>query len=131
MARNAIAPYAGRMERLTRNGEVILPGVMAEELPGHTPGHTGLRIASGADQLLIWADIIHFPHLQLQETHWGLSFDVDVDRGIATRRRTFDMAASDRLLVCGMHVNFPGFGHLSTNGPTGYAFVPASWRYEV
>ena len=129
VARDAIAPYRKRIDPITRNGQVILPGVAAEELFGHTPGHTGLRITAGSDQLLIWADIVHLPHLQFPEPAWGMSFDVDADRFVATRRRAFDMAASDRLLVAGMHLNFPGFGHVAAAGPTGYAFVPASWRF--
>jgi glyoxylase-like metal-dependent hydrolase (beta-lactamase superfamily II) len=129
MARRALKPYLKKIEPLTVNGQTVLPGVNAEELPGHTPGHTGLRIASGSDQMLIWGDIIHFPHLQLPEPDWGLSFDVDTTQFIATRRRTFAMAAADRMLVTGMHLGFPGFGHVTTNGPTGYAFIPESWRY--
>ena len=131
MARSAIKPYAARTERITKDRQIILSGVMAEELPGHTPGHTGVRISAGSEELLIWADILHFPHLQLPEPDWGLSFDVDIDKGISTRRRVFAMATSERLLVSGMHLGFPGYGHVVASGPTGFAFVPAGWRYKV
>ena len=46
--RHATAPYRERM-RTVRDGEA-LPGVSAMLLPGHTPGHTGWIIHSGARQ---------------------------------------------------------------------------------
>jgi hypothetical protein len=40
------------------------------------------------------------------------------------------MAATDRLLVAGMHLDFPSFGHVVRAGGA-YAFVPVVWRPEV
>jgi hypothetical protein len=37
-----------------------------------------------------------------------------------------DMAATDRLRVAGMHLDFPAFGHVVRAGK-GYAFVPEVW----
>jgi hypothetical protein len=39
----------------------------------------------------------------------------------------FDMVASDRLLVTGMHLHFPGFAHLVRRG-SGYQLIPAAWE---
>ena len=39
--------------------------------------------------------------------------DTDPDAAAATRRKVFDMVASERLLVTGMHLHFPGFGHIA------------------
>jgi hypothetical protein len=38
-----------------------------------------------------------------------------------------DMAATDGLRVAGMHLDFPGFGHVVRAG-SGYAFVVEPWR---
>ena len=99
-------------------------------LPGHTPGHTGYLISSGSESLLIWGDVCHAQELQLAEPGISVTFDVDNDAAIATRRRILAQVASDKLLVAGMHVHFPGFIHVVRNG-NGYAAEPESWRHEM
>jgi hypothetical protein len=44
----------------------------------------------------------------------------------ATRRRALERASADRMLVAGMHLAFPGFGHVA-RAETGIRFVPADW----
>ncbi len=51
-----------------------------------------------------------------------MAFDIDPTQAEATRRRTFDMVASDRLLFAGMHVHFPGFARLGRRGD-GYVLM--------
>ncbi len=122
-----VAPYADRTKHA--QGEVF-PGVTAVPLPGHTPGHTGYLISSGNESLLIWGDVCHAQELQLADPGISVTFDVDNDAAIATRRRILDQVASDKLLVAGMHVHFPGFIHVVRNG-NGYAAEPESWRHEM
>jgi glyoxylase-like metal-dependent hydrolase (beta-lactamase superfamily II) len=124
LARTVLAAYRGRV-RTIASGEV-LPGITAVPEPGHTPGHTGWLIASGADSLLIWGDIVHMPGVQFARPGAGMGFDIDGAQAIATRQRIMDMAATDRLLVAGMHLDFPAFGHLARAGD-GYAFIPEVW----
>ena len=124
-AQNALAPYAERT-RLVHDGEEVLPGVTAFGLPGHTPGHTGWLITSGGSTLLIWADVVHLPGLQFARPDARLAFDIDGAEAEASRRRALDVAATDRLLVAGMHLDFPTFGHVRRAG-TGYAFEPLVW----
>jgi glyoxylase-like metal-dependent hydrolase (beta-lactamase superfamily II) len=109
-AREQIAPYAKR-HRQFAGGEVF-PGVTAMPFPGHTPGHTGYMIASGDQSLLIWGDIVHVPEVQVPRPEVTMAFDVDPQQAEATRRRVFDMVATDKLLVAGMHLHFPGYAHL-------------------
>jgi glyoxylase-like metal-dependent hydrolase (beta-lactamase superfamily II) len=122
--RRQLAPYRGRA-RLIQGGEVF-PGVTAMPLPGHTPGHTGYLITSGAETLLIWGDIVHVPEIQVPRPEVTVAFDVDPAQAEATRRRMFDMVATDRLLIAGMHVHFPGIARLARRGE-GYALVPEPW----
>jgi hypothetical protein len=49
---------------------------------------------------------------------------------IATRKRVFDMAATDRLLIAGAHLPFPGLGHVA-KASAGYAYVPAPWGEDL
>ena len=44
-----------------------------------------------------------------------------------TRKRTMDMVATDRLLVAGMHMHFPGFLNLNHRAGGGYELVPEIW----
>jgi glyoxylase-like metal-dependent hydrolase (beta-lactamase superfamily II) len=124
--REQIAPYESRT-RLFQKGEIV-PGITAIPCHGHTPGHTSFMIASGNEQLLIWGDTVHVPEVQTARPEVGMEFDTDTDAAIATRRRVFDWVASDKLLVTGMHLNFPGFAHLVRKGE-GYQLIPEAWQY--
>lgn len=110
--------------------EEVIPGMRREALPGHTPGHSGYHISSGKDELLIWGDITHVPVVQIAHPDVGLAFDVDVEQGRATRRRILDRISADRLAIGGMHLEFPGFGHVVRNG-SGYEYVPDLWLPEI
>ena len=127
-AREQIAPYQDRM-RLFTGGEVF-PGITAIPRPGHTPGHTTFLISSGSDQLLIWGDTVHVPELQTAKPEVCIAFDCDMAQAEASRRAVFDMAATDGLLVTGMHLHFPGFSHLVKRGD-GYQLLPAAWEHEL
>jgi glyoxylase-like metal-dependent hydrolase (beta-lactamase superfamily II) len=116
-----VAPYRERM-RIVAEGEV-LPGVSALLLAGHTPGHTGWHIHSGSDGVLIWGDIVHIPAVQVPRPEAALVFDADPQAARATRQRTFDRVAADRLRVAGAHLDFPGFGYIVRHG-TSYRFEP-------
>jgi glyoxylase-like metal-dependent hydrolase (beta-lactamase superfamily II) len=85
-------------------------------LYGHTPGHSGFLIHSGKEQLLVWADCVH--SIAIQAAHPEVSFaaDVDPDAARLTRQKLFDQVSTDRLLVTGMHLEFPGFGYLVRAG---------------
>jgi glyoxylase-like metal-dependent hydrolase (beta-lactamase superfamily II) len=123
-ARAAFAAYADRTRRVEA-GEVA-PGISAVPAYGHTPGHTGYLVASGSETLLIWGDIVHIPGVQFARPEVGMMFDVDGAAAVATRLRVMDMAATDRLRIAGMHLDFPCFGHVVRQGQ-GYAHVPEVW----
>lgn len=128
-AQGALRPYAART-RTVSHGQEGLPGITCHHLPGHTPGHSGWLIASGADSLLIWGDVVHLPGIQFAHPQAGLAFDTDSDQARTTRAKALDMAATDRLLVAGMHLDFPSFGHVVRAGGA-YAFVPVVWRPDT
>jgi glyoxylase-like metal-dependent hydrolase (beta-lactamase superfamily II) len=129
IAQGALRPYAART-RTVAHGQEGLPGITCHHLPGHTPGHSGWLIASGKESLFIWGDVVHLPGIQFALPQAGLAFDTDSDQARATRAKALDMAATDRLLVAGMHLDFPSFGHVVRAGGA-YAFVPVVWRPEV
>ena len=124
----ADAPYKNRW-RLFQQGEVF-PGVTAIPRHGHTPGHTTFMISSGKEQLLIWGDTVHVPEVQTARPEVCMEFDTDNDAAAASRRKVFDMVATDRLLVTGMHLHFPGFSHLVRRG-SAYQLIPAAWEQAL
>jgi glyoxylase-like metal-dependent hydrolase (beta-lactamase superfamily II) len=126
--REQVAPYRDRW-RLFKQGEVF-PGVTAIPRPGHTPGHTTFMISSGSEQLLIWGDTVHVPEVQTARPEVCMEVDTDQDAAAVSRRKVFDMAATDRLLVTGMHLHFPGFAHLVREG-TGYRLIPEAWGHAL
>lgn len=127
-AREQTRPYRERMRTFTK-GEVF-PGVTAIPAHGHTPGHTAFLIESGDERLLIWGDVAHMPEVQVPRPEVSMVVDTDPDAAAVTRRRVFDMVASERLLVTGMHLHFPGFGHVARDGGS-YRFVPEAWRQTL
>jgi|RhiMetdeSRZDD1v2_1073273.scaffolds.fasta_scaffold558157_2 glyoxylase-like metal-dependent hydrolase (beta-lactamase superfamily II) len=126
--REQVAPYKDRW-RLFTQGEVF-PGVTAMPRPGHTPGHTTFMVSSGKEQLLIWGDTVHVPEVQTARPEVCMDFDTDKDQAAASRAKVFDMVATDRLLVTGMHLHFPGFAHLVRRG-SGYQLIPAAWEQAL
>jgi glyoxylase-like metal-dependent hydrolase (beta-lactamase superfamily II) len=124
-AREQMAPYHNQMR--TFDGPVeVFPGVTSVPLHGHTPGHSGYMIESGGKSLLIWGDIVHVPEVQVPRPEVTMVFDTDPNQAAATRRRIFDQVATDRQLIAGMHVHFPGFAHLVKQGDQ-YLMLPEAW----
>ena len=126
--REQVTPYKDRW-RLFKSGEVF-PGVTAIPRPGHTPGHTTYIVSSGKEQLLIWADTVHVPEVQTARPEVCMDFDTDKELAEESRRKVFDMVATDRLLVTGMHLHFPGFAHLVRDG-AGYRLIPEAWQHAL
>lgn len=125
MASEAIKPYAHRLKPLPANGE-IARGISAVSLPGHTVGHTGYLFVSEKEQMLVWGDIVHNAALQFDRPEITLAFDTDQPQAAAARRRAFDMAATDRLLVAGMHLPWPGMGYVERTSER-YRYHPDFW----
>jgi glyoxylase-like metal-dependent hydrolase (beta-lactamase superfamily II) len=127
-AREQTAPYRGRMRTFTAGG--VLPGVTALPIPGHTPGHSGFLVESAGERLLIWGDVVHMPEVQVPRPDVSMVVDTDPQAAAASRRRVFDMVASERMLVTGMHLHFPGFAHVVREGGS-YRLVPEAWRQSL
>lgn len=127
MARAAIKPYAdaGKVQ-MHKDGTELAPGVRAAAAPGHTVGHTMVRVSSAGDELLLWGDIVHTAALQFPEPDRSIGFDNDPALAIANRKKVMNMVATDRLLFAGAHLPFPGIGRATKSG-AGYAYVPVHY----
>jgi glyoxylase-like metal-dependent hydrolase (beta-lactamase superfamily II) len=96
------------------DGEVALAeGVTAYELPGHFPGHMGVRIASGGARAELIADAAVHPMLLHEPDALYLS-DIDPGDCTATRRALVPgLVDRDVLVVCG-HYPAGGIGRVVT-----------------
>ena len=126
-ARAQLKAYRDRL-RPVQPGEVF-PGVTWIPMAGHTPGHTGYLIASGDASLMIWGDIVHIQDVQVPRPDTAFFGDVDPMAAAATRRRVLDMVATDRLLVGGMHIHFPGLARVVRDG-TAFQLMPEAWSSD-
>lgn len=124
MAHDAAAPYraSGKWKTFAADQDIV-PGVASLAAHGHTPGHSGYLVGNGTRRLLIWGDIVHNHAVQFARPDVAMEFDVDNKAAVATRKRIFARAAKEKLLVGGMHLPFPGIGHVRAEGK-GYAWVP-------
>jgi glyoxylase-like metal-dependent hydrolase (beta-lactamase superfamily II) len=125
MARDAAAPYlkGGQWQSFTE-GSVLVPGIQAVKANGHTPGHTAFAVESEGQKLLIWGDIVHAHAVQFAQPGVSIEFDIDQKQAIATRKSLFKTMAISKSLVAGMHLPFPGMGHVRWDGKENYSWVP-------
>lgn len=121
IARQVFDGYRDRM-RTFDEGEV-LPGIRAMPLPGHTDGHSGYLFESSDQGLLVWGDIVHFPHIQVERPDVSIAFDQDPTLAATTRSRLLDLASAEKLLIAGMHLGELGFARVRrTNGSYGLLY---------
>ena len=125
MARDSAAPYlsSGQWSSFTQ-GSVLVPGIRAVKANGHTPGHTAFAVESEGQKLLIWGDLVHAHAVQFARPGVSIEFDVDQKQAIATRRSIMKDMASIKSLVAGMHLPFPGLGHVRADSKGRYSWVP-------
>lgn len=128
MAQSATAPYreSGKWQTFD-DGAQLLAGISAVAAPGHTPGHSAFLIASGGQQLLVWGDIVHSAATQFENPEITIEFDVDRKLASATRQKLFARAVREKLLVAGMHLPFPGLGHVRRETKGSYEWVPVDY----
>ncbi|HXE94933.1 MAG TPA: MBL fold metallo-hydrolase, partial [Dongiaceae bacterium] len=125
MARDSAAPYqkSGQLQTFTE-GSVLVPGIKAVKANGHTPGHTAFAVESEGQKLLIWGDLVHAHAVQFANPGVSIEFDIDQKQAIATRKNIFKTMAISKSLVAGMHLPFPGIGHVRWDGKESYSWVP-------
>ena len=124
--RRIFADIAKQVTRYEPGKEVSL-GIVTLPAPGHTPGHTVFAVHSGDQSLMVLSDTAQHPAVFARHPDWQAAFDIDGVEAVATRKKLFDRAAADRMLVTGYHFPFPACGHLiKTAG--GYEHVPLPWQ---
>ncbi|CCD96238.1 conserved exported hypothetical protein [Bradyrhizobium sp. ORS 375] len=94
----------------------VVPGIRFVSVPGHTPGHTAFHLSSGQEQLMLSGDTAYVPAFCLRHPEWHGAYDQDGPAAEVSRRKLLDRIVADRMLVCGSHFPWPGFGRLVRDG---------------
>jgi glyoxylase-like metal-dependent hydrolase (beta-lactamase superfamily II) len=101
-----------------------VPGVCVLPVPGHTPGHMAVAIASQGQRLLYLADTAYHP-LHLEHPDWTSIYDMAPEQAVAVRRALIEQAADEATLLLGPHfAPFPGLGRI-TRTADGWLWQPA------
>lgn len=124
--KSSLAPVRNDVE-LYEAGAEIVPGLTTIVASGHSPGMAAFLVHSGNDQLLLTADLAYHPVVNVDRP-WLPGPDRDKEAALASRRRIFDRAATDRIPVLGFHFPFPGLGRLLKTD-SAYVWVPANWQF--
>lgn len=112
-------------------GKELVPGITAVASPGHTPGHTSHMIASGDSKVLVQGDVTAgAASLFVRNPEWQFAFDTDKAQAIQTRKRLYDMAATDKIPVQGYHFPFPSLVYVEKSS-SGYRLVPVPWNPNI
>lgn len=126
-AMTALNPYvqAGKFKPIDADGELV-PGISALATHGHTPGHTTYVVESRGQKLVLMGDLIHVAAVQFDNPQVTIGFDSDEKAAYASRKKVFDDAAKNGTLVAGAHLQFPGLGHIVSQGK-GYKWIPVNF----
>ena len=112
-------------------GRELVPGITAIASPGHTPGHTSYVVASGNGKVLVQIDITAgAATLFARNPDWQFLFDTDKPQAVETRKKLYDMASAEKMLVQGYHIAFPSLVYVERNG-NGFRLVPAPWSPSI
>jgi glyoxylase-like metal-dependent hydrolase (beta-lactamase superfamily II) len=121
----------GRWRRHTANKRGKELGITAIASPGHTPGHTSHVVAFGNSKILVQADITAgAAPLFARNPDWQFVFDTDRPQAVETRKKLYEMAAAEKMMVQAFHIAFPSMVYVEKNG-NGYRLVPVPWSSTI
>tara|TARA_R110002020_G_scaffold96186_26_gene230638 strand:- start:1559 stop:2512 length:954 start_codon:yes stop_codon:yes gene_type:complete len=124
-----VVPLAEKMS-FVKDGDSVVSGITAMAAFGHTPGHMIYGLESGGRSLMLTADTANHFVLSLQRPDWEVVFDTDKAAAAETRKRVFDMIATDRLPFIGYHMPFPSTGFVE-KASEGYRFIPETYQFDL
>lgn len=102
-------------------GDGPLPGVVAVNAPGHSPGHMAFLVEG---RLLIWGDLVHHP-VQFAHPDVTWKYDENPDQARSTRAELLDRVIAEGWLVAGAHLPHPGIGRVERDGGA-FSFHPVT-----
>lgn len=112
------------------DGADVVSGIKGIAAFGHSPGHMVFHVESQGKGLILTADSANHYVLSLQRPDWEVRFDMDKAQAASSRKKVFDMVATDRLPFVGYHMPFPAVGFVEKQDQ-GYRFVPATYQFDI
>jgi glyoxylase-like metal-dependent hydrolase (beta-lactamase superfamily II) len=113
---------ADRIEQILPDSEIV-SGVQIINTTGHTPGHVSVLLQSGGEQLLVGGDVLTHSLVSFANPHWRWGSDMDGEAAIGTRLKCLDRLASEKLMLLGYHLPWPGLGRVERKN-TAFQFTP-------
>ena len=133
MPEDRLAFFAGAKRNLDTLGDAItlfkpetevLPGILAIDTNGHTPGHVSFEVRSGSESLIVTGDAISHSAISFLHPDWHSGSDQDRDAGAKSRAMLLDRLANEKMMMVGYHLSGNGIGRAEKDG-SAYRFVQA------
>lgn len=121
-ARRVFNGYPREQIKLFVPGSDIAPGIQTMPAFGHSPGHTAIRVQSGAQTFTFIADAAQLPALFVKHPDWQVQFDMNPEQARATRHALLARLAQEGSLMGGYHFPLPAIGRIHKAG-NGYDWV--------
>jgi glyoxylase-like metal-dependent hydrolase (beta-lactamase superfamily II) len=117
-----VAAMKPKVDAFAAGAELVPGTVTAIDIQGHTPGHSGYKVTSGAQSLLYVGDSMHHFVISVRKPDWPMNFDADQAAGAKSRAKLIADAAASGQRIFSVHFPFPGIGRFEKKGD-GYAWV--------
>jgi glyoxylase-like metal-dependent hydrolase (beta-lactamase superfamily II) len=120
---DSIAPVAesGRVSWV--DGPVqVTEDISIEPAPGHSPGHSVVRLSSEGETAIFFGDLLHSP-LQVRYPQSNSPFCQDQPAAAQSRRRVLDEAAAEGHTLFSTHFPAPSAGRVEVDGDR-FTWVP-------
>jgi glyoxylase-like metal-dependent hydrolase (beta-lactamase superfamily II) len=104
----------------------VAPGVVVHRTGGHTPGHSVVRLASGADRLTFAGDAVF--QVGFDRPDWHNGFEHYPEEATRVRVGLLRELAATREPLVATHLSFPSVCHVAVAGDA-FRCVPAVWEY--
>ena len=124
-----VVPFAEKTTFI-KEGDSVASGITAMLAPGHTPGHMVFHAQSDNKQMVFTGDTANHYILSLLHPEWEVRFDMNKAEAAASRKKVFDLIATDKIAFLGYHMPFPAVGFVEKQG-AGYRFVPKSYQFDI
>jgi len=124
-----VVPFAEKTTFI-KEGDSVVSGITAMLAPGHTPGHMVFHAQSDNKQMVFTGDTANHYILSLLHPEWEVRFDMNKAEAAASRKKVFDLIATDKIAFLGYHMPFPAVGFVEKQG-AGYRFVPKSYQFDI
>ena len=64
-----------------------------------------------------------------ENVNWTIAFDHDPELAVVTRKKVFAQVLTEKPRVYGFHLPWPGIGHLASQAPDSYTWIPERYSW--